>query len=110
MERLVTSLLQSQWLKEAGAPQDTANVWIKASHSGHWFVRERVKGHEELSSFTLQELMEWLGDDLEEVYHDPQCEGWFAYSTGRKKDTGAFVNPLEAVFNLCSAIHERGND
>ena len=116
-----TNLEQSQKLKELGLPQDMTYVWVKNTYDGKYFLREKVKGHAELCAYTLDELIEYLGDSFGHLCRWEGDSGviWFAseqltidgkYNSSEIKayDSRGCSGrtPLEAVYNLVVAIKE----
>lgn len=114
------SLEQCQELKRLGFPQKydgNLGCWfLRLLSDGYeWYSREewRTKGvaREYIPCPTLEELIDWLGDDLHGMSRAPRWmsggnDQWQAMgiskNTNYKKGYGK--TPLEAVYNLTVAL------
>lgn len=113
----VTNLEQSRLLKEWGAPQDTTFRWFQ------WDGRERLVTVSENSYFednggislqicaanSIEELIEWLGDDFKSLQRHEGYANAFGYQWTVNGGKKIFETSLEAVFNLCEAVKGDNN-
>lgn len=104
---LTTSLEQSKKLKELGAPQDTILCF---SERGVTWFKEDIVSHPVIvkcAAYTLQELIEWLGDDFTSLDSGGEIQekkvSRYYVATGKRGYFGG-ITPLEAVYNLAVAI------
>lgn len=111
MTPITTNLAQSQQLKKWGAPQDTFLSLYK-TRSGTTVLTltgTNTSPHDIVSAYDLQSLIEWLGDDFQ-VLENHTVGGDNHWVAGVNNDEYPFTftegeSPLEAIFNLCEAIH-----
>ena len=128
MTNLYTNLEQSKLLKDWGAPPSPEYNWIGLQHQETGRESERVfhKSYQfELDdewkryaikrlspAYTLGELIDWLGDSFSAINYKGNSRFNSFSIHGKKRDIedsracGNGDNPLEAVFNLCRALHE----
>lgn len=110
MEHLTTNLEQSKLLKEWGAPQNTVYFYGDGTlyMGGKKPPESYVFGKKEYcSAYTLQELINWLGDDFIDITHNRVDPYYFCYYAREEKMVQGST-PLEAVFLLAQAI--KGKD
>lgn len=125
---ITTTLEQSQKLKELGAPQETEHDWysITLSDKTHYRCVPRLdeaifstlggKTVKEYAAYTLEELIEWLGEDFYKLYHDlaeHPNRAWFAKNVDDLTTNGICASgksALEAVYNLAVAVKGGLND
>lgn len=120
---ITTTLEQSRRLKELGAPQDTYFCWYKdKSHAEipPWIwnpteMSEFQRSSSEVplaSSYTLDELIEWIGYDVTFLSRQSTMSPGMWSATREVPGSKMFGDdvtkygetPLEAVYNLCIAI------
>ena len=115
----LTTLEQSKKLKEWGAPQDTAMVWIDFESEDEWELEERNLAMPPpdvipwFAAYDLESLIEWLGDDFNKLRWHPsdyhQKGGFMAYNRTENSEVyreGFGVTTLEAVYALVLAIKQ----
>ena len=120
MTTLVTTLEQSERLKEWGAPQDTylfhlpeaihkQNGEVIHSHTIRIRGKIDISTYEAVAAYTLQELIEWIGDGFvsvsQDIFEGNKKGRWFAVCRNPTSG-GRGHTSLEAVFNLCKDIKE----
>lgn len=115
-----TNLEQSKKLKELGAPQDSTWWWVycpkkslgisdaEYESEDNWehvlFHRRNNHLEETIPTYTLDELIEWLGDGFRSLDYMPISGNWQSSSI---ETTEYGATPLEAVYSLCIAVKEK---
>lgn len=109
---ITTTLEQSQNLKELGAPQNTQFYWVKSETEEVYalYFSEYLNDHPlTFAAYTLDELIEWLGDDLNTLTNansDEWTAGnfWVFDDCGFIGAIGKGNTPLEAVYALADPL------
>ena len=128
MNNLVTTLEQSKLLEEWGAPQKDLFYWMKmqdptiygdSPEKAYTLVindedltsENKFNSDTDFSAYTLGELIDWLGYDFRNL--EKVGKNWIALSNFLNGQNNVFRSfgktSLEAVFNLCRAVHEKGD-
>ena len=115
-----TTLEQSKKLKELGMVDSPTLVWIQLKHEltdtknwDTWNLQltsivhkaSPLSDYNIVSAYTLDELIEWLGDDYFNL--DRSGSDWWATNSylGEEQNTVAKGgSPLDAVYNLAIAV------
>lgn len=108
------TLDQCENLKKWGMPQRTyLSYWEVNEFADDWEWKIADERDEFLdcpvraviACPTLEELLEWLGDDFNQMRNMHDGEGYQAYNYGEPHLKGAGNTPLEAVYELAEALH-----
>ena len=100
---------QCKNLKEWGYLQESKFLLCKYDNETVWrheYLEDTLgyPGDDYYACPTLEELIEWLGDDIHALYHS--SKGWEAVDStiSVKYVYGTGKTPLEAVYALCEAL------
>ena len=111
---------ESKLLKEWGADQDTNFTWcLNAYALGNQAVLYRKSydyceypgpGDVEYAAYTLGELIDWLPEGGCYSFTGPSADPSAVWQAARLNGyaNGKGETLIEAVFNLCRALHEKG--
>lgn len=104
------TLEQCKKLKELGFPQESFTFYLQSDGKGAYLLKCLLPGsfydrtHTCYVCPTLEELIEWLGEDFHELIRSKENNSIWWNSEGQRGPSEDKATPLEAVYNMAVSI------